>query len=110
MEQSNSRRFFMKTLAISAVAAVLAPVLKIQSAFSDEPVMANAADPLVKALGYVPNAKDAKNNKDKKAQCSNCQFYQGDAKAKSGKCQLIPSGEVMATGWCRSYSVKAKKA
>ena len=107
MYHSNSRRFFIKTLVLSTAALAMAPVLKIQSAFS-APV--SAADPLVKALGYVPNAKDAKDRKDKKAQCGNCQFFLGDAKAKEGKCQLIASGDVAVTGWCRSYSVKQKKA
>ncbi len=86
MKNSNSRRLFLKTLAISAATAALAPVLKIQSAFAD-PVKAD--DPLVKALGYVENAKTSKDRKDKKAQCDNCQFYLGDAKAKVAKCQLI---------------------
>ncbi len=107
MKHSSSRRFFMKTLAITAAAAVMSPILKIQSAFS-EPVKLD--DPLVKALGYVSNAKDSKDRKDKKAQCNNCQFYQADAQSKTGKCQLIPTGEVAAAGWCRSYSVKLKKA
>lgn len=107
MKHLPSRRFFLKTMIISAVTVALAPVLKLQSAFS-APVKAD--DPLVKALGYVPNAKDSKDRKDKKAQCNTCQFYQGDAKSKTAKCQLIPSGEVAAAGWCRSYSVKQKKA
>ena len=97
----------MKTLAISAAAVAMAPILKIQSVFAD-PV--SPIDPLVKALGYVPFAKDSKDRKDKKAQCNTCQFFLGDAKAKTAKCQLIPTGEVNATGWCRSYSAKQKKA
>ena len=107
MKHSSSRRFFMKTFAISAAAAVMAPFLKIQSAFSE---MVKADDPLVKALAYVDDARKAKARKDKKALCSNCQFWQGDAKAKTAKCQLIPSGEVTAIGWCNSYSLKQKKA
>ena len=98
----------MKTLVLSTAALLLAPVLKIQSAFS-APV--SLEDPLVKALGYVNDAKTSKDRKDKKASCSTCQFFTAaDAKAKTGKCQLIPSGDVAATGWCRSYSVKPKKA
>lgn len=99
----------MKTLVVSAAAAVMAPVLKITSVFAD-PVSPN--DPMVKALGYVEDAKkvDPKVRKDKKANCSNCQFYQGEEKSKMGKCQLFPTGEVAAAGWCRSYSVKPKKA
>lgn len=107
MKHSSSRRLFLKTIALSAAAIAVAPIVKIQSAFSD-PVKAD--DPLVKALGYVNDAKTSKDRKDKKAQCNNCQFYQGDAKSKTAKCQLIPSGEVAAAGWCRSYSAKPKKA
>lgn len=110
MKHSSSRRFFMKTLALTAASVVIAPVLKIQSAFSE---MVKTDDPLVKALGYVPVAsqsKDWQDKKDKKANCGNCQFYQGDAKSKTAKCQLIPSGDVAAAGWCRSYSLKQKKA
>lgn len=107
MKHSTSRRFFMKSIAVAAAAVAIAPILKIQSAFSD---MVKLDDPLVKALGYVADAKTSKDRKDKKANCSNCQFYLGDAKSKSGKCQLIPSGDVAAAGWCRSYSVKQKKA
>lgn len=100
----------MKTFAVTAATVLLAPVLKIQSAFSD---MVKADDPLVKALGYVADAKASKdwqNKKDKKANCSNCQFYLGDAKSKTAKCQLLPTGDVAAAGWCRSYSLKPKKA
>lgn len=87
---------------------LVAPVTKIQSVFAAD--MVRPEDPLVKALGYVPVAKMAKDRKDKKAQCNNCQFWQGDSKAKTAKCQLIPTGEVTAGGWCRSYSQKQKKA
>ena len=97
----------MKTLAISAAALAMAPILKIQSVFA-EPV--KDSDPLVKALGYVADASKSKDRKDKNAKCATCQFYLGDVKAKSGKCQLIPTGDVSTSGWCRSYSVKQKKA
>ena len=107
MKHSSSRRNFMKLFSVAIAAVVIAPALKIQSAFSE---MVKTDDPLVKALGYVANAKDAKDRKDKKALCGTCQFYQGDAKSKSAKCQLIPNGEVVTGGWCKSYSPKQKKA
>jgi hypothetical protein len=109
MKHLNSRRSFLKTLGLAAAAVVAAPIVKIQSALADAaPKLVDANDPLAKALAYVADAKKSKDRKDKKALCSNCQFYQGDAKSKQGKCQLIPTGEVMATGWCRSYSEKKK--
>ncbi len=108
MNNENSRRAFLKTIGLAAAAAVMAPVVKFRSVFAEEAKMVDLNDPLAKALGYVADAKTSKDRKDKKAQCSNCQFYQGDAKSKHGKCQLIPSGDVAVTGWCRSYSQKKK--
>ena len=104
--KNDSRRTFLKTFALAVAAVAAAPVMKIQEAFA---AAVNPADPLVKALGYVPNAKDAKDRKDKNAHCGNCNFYQGDAKSKEGKCQLIASGDVASAGWCRSWAAKQKK-
>jgi hypothetical protein len=105
----NERRLFIKSLILGAGALLVAPAVRIQQVFAGE--MVKDSDPLVKALGYVPNAKDSKDRKDKKAQCGNCNFFMpakpGD---KQGKCQVIASGEVAAAGYCRSYSVKVKKA
>ncbi len=99
----------MKTLILGVAAFASAPLLKMQRAFAGNP-LAKLDDPLVKALGYVANAKDSKDRKDKKANCKSCQFYAAaDDKATQGKCQLIASGEVLAEGWCRSWAAKAKK-
>jgi hypothetical protein len=104
----NQRRNFLKTVILGAAALVVAPALRIQQAFAD---LVKSDDPLVKALGYVSDAKQSKDRKDKKAQCSGCQFYSDlSGKEKQAKCQLIPSGEVQPNGWCRSYSARAKKA
>jgi hypothetical protein len=96
------RRSFLKTLALGAAALVVAPVLRVRDAFAD---LVKNDDPLVVALGYVEDAKKAKDRKDKKANCKTCQFYaDASGKEKQAKCQLIPSGEVVPGGWCRSYS------
>lgn len=105
----NNRRFFMKTLALMAGAVVVAPIVKLQQVWAA--MVDPAADPMAKALGYVVDAKTSKDRKDKKAVCSNCNFYQGDDKAKSAKCQLFTSGaEVAGAGWCKSWAAKPKKA
>jgi hypothetical protein len=105
----NQRRLFLKSLVLGLAAVALSPFVKLQNALAGD--LVKDTDPLVKALGYVAKAKDSKDRKDKKAQCSNCQFYaDATGKAKQAKCQLIPTGEVAAEGWCRSYSVRAKKA
>jgi hypothetical protein len=96
------RRNFLKTLLVGGFALAVAPVLRIRDAFAD---LVKSDDPLVVALGYVSVAKSSKDRKDKKAVCKNCQFYADTTgKEKQAKCQLIPSGEVAAEGWCRSYS------
>jgi hypothetical protein len=109
--ENNSRRAFLKALIMGVGAVALAPVVQLKNALGAE--LAKATDPLVKALGYVPDisklkGKDAPKEHKKGTKCANCQFY-GDAtgKAKQAKCQLIASGEVMGTGWCRSYSQRA---
>ena len=103
---NNNRRNFLKTFILSVGALAFAPILKIQQVFG-APVDLNS--PLVKALGYVPNAKDSKDRKDKKALCKNCNYFQADAKAKTGPCQLMAGADVQAEGWCKSWAAKAKK-
>ena len=108
MEKNNSRRVFLRALVFGVGAIALSPVIRLKNALGGE--LAKPTDPLVKALGYVENVgklKGALAPKDHKkgTKCSNCQFY-GDTtgKAPQAKCQLITSGEVLGTGWCRSYS------
>ena len=125
---NNSRRTFLKSLVLGAGAVIAAPIIRIQNVLAAG--LASAKDPLVKALGYVENVdgvskalkskdsavqaqavldeKNLKDRKDKTAYCKKCQFY-GDTtgKASQAKCQLISSGDVLATGWCRSFSKRA---
>ena len=110
--ENNSRRVFLKTLLLGVGAVALSPIIQLKNAIGAE--LAKATDPLVKALGYVDNVdklkgKDAPKEHKKGTKCANCQFY-GDAtgKAKQAKCQLIASGDVLSTGWCHSYSARAK--
>ena len=108
MEKNESRRLFLKTLALSVGAIFTLPFANIQGAFA---ALVDAKDPVAKALGYVANGKDAKDRKDKTQNCGKCQFY-GDAtgKAAAAKCQLITSGDVQGAGWCRSFSARAPAA
>ena len=106
--ENNSRRIFLKTLIMGVGTLALSPVIQLKNAIAAE--LAKATDPLVKALGYVPDVaklkgKDAPKEHKKGTKCANCQFF-GDAtgKAKQAKCQLISSGDVLGTCWCRSYS------
>ena len=120
MENHNSRRTFLTTVTLGVAPLFAAPFIKMQGALA---ALVSMNDPLVKALGYfnVAEAEVAAKGKgagadqakaslkartDKKAFCSTCNFYQGDAKSKTAKCTLITSGDVASTGWCRSWSAK----
>jgi hypothetical protein len=107
----NERRLFLKTLILGAAAVVTAPLIQASRALAQgAAALVGEKDTMAMALGYVPEAKKAKDRKDKKANCGNCQFYSdATGKAKQGKCQLIASGEVLAAGWCRSYQPRPKK-
>lgn len=108
MNNTHSRRSFLRFLGLAAATLVVSPLVHLNQTLAD--LVNPSTDQLAKALGYVHDAKAAKDRKDKKATCASCQFY-GDAtgKAKTAKCQLIPTGDVKAEGWCRSYSARPKK-
>lgn len=110
-----NRREFLKSFALSIGAIAVAPLVKIRDVFAAEHVKLDA--PVVVALKYVEDAdaavkaKDPKvaGRKNKKAYCSNCQYYQSDdAKAKTAPCTLMGGAEVNAQGWCASWSEKPK--
>ncbi len=69
-------------------------------------------DPLVKALGYVPDATKADKAKYPTYQagqmCGNCLLYQGKPGAATGPCPIYSGKLVSAKGWCSSYTKKAK--
>jgi hypothetical protein len=77
---------------------------------------ASATDPLVGALGYVHDGKNAdikrfpqRAKKDAANQtCANCSFYTEKAKG-WGKCTLIQNGLVYQKGWCGSYQKKPER-
>jgi hypothetical protein len=104
----NSRRSFMKSVVLGLGAIAVAPVIKLQSAFA---ALVSKTDTMVVALGYVENVSAFKGKAvpptfKKGSNCANCNFYP-DAKAKQAKCPLIQGGEVLATGWCRSWVKRA---
>ena len=123
MENNNSRRIFLKTFALGAAALMIAPVLKIRDVVAE--LVNPETEPVAKALGYVPDVEAI--NKEEKAKkvkpadsklkgrvtkadyCKGCQYF-GDAtgKAKQSPCTLMGGKDVMGTGWCRSFSMRAK--
>jgi hypothetical protein len=59
--------------------------------------------PEAKALGYVEDAKAAKEAKAG-SHCGNCALFQGASGAAQGPCQLFAGKQVKSTGWCRSWA------
>ena len=108
MDNNNSRRTFLKTLALSLGALLLAPMVKLQQAVAA--MVDPTKDITAKALKYTADVDATKPPlAGRKAgdYCKYCVYY-GDAtgKAETAKCQIIQSGEVAGKGWCSSYSAR----
>jgi High potential iron-sulfur protein/TAT (twin-arginine translocation) pathway signal sequence len=103
---SESRRQFLKTALVVAVATVAGGVVPKLRAAGDEPHL-TVADPTAKAMDYIEDAAASKNPLCKPGSiCANCQLYSGPATG-YGSCQLFPGKQVNARGWCTSYTRKA---
>ena len=101
-----SRRRLLKklTLGVALIPAVGIP-LRVASA-AELPLVA-PDDPTAKALRYVSDASKASDAKPG-SRCGTCQLYQGTADSTQGPCLLFPGKAVKATGWCSSWTQKAK--
>ena len=72
------------------------------------------SDPAAQALGYVHDAAKADIKKFPKRAgangakqfCSNCRFFQADAKAEWGACQIFGQKLVSGPGWCNGWIAK----
>ncbi|MGH8504718.1 MAG: high-potential iron-sulfur protein [Stenotrophobium sp.] len=107
-EPSNSRRQFLRNLAIAAAALPLARLPQARAAGLPH---LSPADPAAKALGYTDNAAKltaaAEPTHKKGDDCANCALYQS-AQASGGfaPCAAFPGKDVNAKGWCRAHSPK----
>lgn len=100
---SVSRRRFLVTAAVAAVAAPLAPLLVGRAeAQALKPLPADNATAV--ALGYVADAATTKHASFKPgSSCANCQFFT----AGTGACSLFPGFSVSPKGWCSAWAKKA---
>jgi hypothetical protein len=120
--EKHSRRTFMKTAALFAVAAPLAGVLARSSEAEAKgkkialPAGQKAvpeSDPVAKAIGYQSDVKNidyVKYPKRKEAAakdqfCKSCALYTPSNEG-WGKCQMLAAGLVAADGWCGTWSQK----
>jgi High potential iron-sulfur protein len=106
MNQQNRRVFLMQVVTGAAVVAS-GPVL----AQATKAPMVDEADATAASLGYKADATKVDVKKYAKyaapQACSNCQLYQGDAKAAAGNCSIFAGKQVAAKGWCSAYIKKA---
>ena len=89
-----SRRSVLKGIAAMPIAAAVGyhAVARAEDLSVD--------DPTAKQMGYV--TKSATDGQS----CANCQLYQGGDAAKGG-CPIFPGKDVMASGWCKSWTPKS---
>ncbi|MGH8460201.1 MAG: high-potential iron-sulfur protein [Stenotrophobium sp.] len=109
-EPSNSRRKFLRGLAVAAAALPLSRLPQALAAAALPHL--SPSDPAATALGYTENAATltaAKEPTHKKGDdCANCALYQS-AQASGGyaPCAAFPGKEVNAKGWCRAHAAKS---
>jgi hypothetical protein len=115
------RRNFLRTTLLGAVATTILPNLPLQllAAEKSEPLPAGStavpeSDAVATAIGYKADTTKIDFKKYPKRQdpqakgqhCNNCALYTPVNKS-WGKCQMLTSGLVNASGWCGSWSKKA---
>lgn len=97
MSNPISRRALIKG-GLIATAFIPAVSLSLRSAVADAPAL-DPADPMAKALGYVPKSAKADQS------CANCLQYKAGAAA-TGTCNIFAGKTVQSGGWCLSWVTK----
>ena len=94
-----SRRHLLQQL---LVGVPLAAAVTAAAVAAEAPLLA-ADSPEAKQLGYVEDAKAAR-EAGPGNHCGDCALYQGSASSAQGPCQLFAGKQVKAAGWCRSWA------
>jgi hypothetical protein len=97
-----TRRRLLTSVALGAALAPLAGSGLSAAVASGEPLV-NPGEAAAKAVKYVADAKQAA-AATAGSKCANCALYQGASGSVHGPCQIFPGKEVMAAGWCSSWS------
>ena len=110
IENSTSRRQFLKVAAGTATAAVVVGLLPRTARAGGLPHL-SPGNPAAQALGYVDNTALVDNakfpNHTKAQKCANCAFCGAKPGAPWGPCQLFPGFQVNTDGWCSAHKMKA---
>jgi High potential iron-sulfur protein len=103
VQHSPSRRRILKRLVLGA-ATTPAAVAAVRAWASSQALLSPAA-PEAQKVNYVEDAKSAR-KAAAGSSCANCALYQGAAGSSQGPCQLFPSNDVKAAGWCSSWAAQ----
>ena len=99
--RSLTRRGLLQRLALALPLAILAAAPRARGASA--PALLDPASSEAKAVKYVEDAGKA-SGAAAGSSCANCALYQGAEGSKQGLCQIFPSNEVKAAGWCSSWA------
>lgn len=107
---SNTRRHFLKTLAVGIAATPIAAALSSRAAIAQDLPHLDESDPTAMALGYkhdVAQVDKAKYPQLKPGDtCANCNFFQNKGDEEWAPCQLFPGKAVHKNGWCAGHAPK----
>ncbi len=109
MSSTFSRRRFIATAAVGAVALPLGARLFAGTAHAQELPHLPLDNPQARALNYVEDATAAAGHAKYVAghNCHNCNFWKGTADGAFGPCLLFPGHHVAGAGWCSAWAAKA---
>jgi len=100
---NQSRRQFVRKLALGATLAPLAMArLATSSAAADLPLL-STDDPAAQKVKYTEDASTSKSG-TKGNNCGTCALYEGAYNSAQGPCQLFPGKHVKAAGWCSAWA------
>jgi hypothetical protein len=97
-----TRRRLLTSMALGVALAPLASSTLSAAVASGEALL-SPGEAAAKALKYVEDAKQAP-AATAGSRCANCALYQGAGGSVQGPCQIFPGKQVMAAGWCSSWS------
>ena len=97
-----------------AIPLGLAAASPLAFAANHEAPKLSESDPTAQALGYVRDAAQADMKtfpkragaEGAKQFCSNCRFFQAEASAEWGPCQIFGQKLVSGPGWCNGWVAK----
>ena len=96
--KNRGRRMAIRKLLLGAGAMTLTGLSR-----SEEASLLNEDDPAAKAVHYVSDASRAKEAAPG-SKCANCSLYSGDSKSTQASCALFSNKQVLANGWCSSWT------